>query len=270
MTTHVAAEAEPLLVERHGHTLLLTMNRPHARNAVNLAMASALGDALADADTDPDVWVVALTGAGRVAFSAGGDLKTIQQGEPVAPMDERRKPWGFAGFVAHPISKPTIAAVNGFSLGGGTEIVLACDLAIASETASFGLPEVSRGIMAAAGGAFRLPAQIPKKLAMEMLLTGEPISAARALEVGLVNQVVTPDQLLASTMDLADRICRNAPKAVQVSKLIALGIEDGEIPSEREDWRRSLEWRSVLLASEDAREGMTAFAAKRPPRWVGR
>ena len=173
-----------VLTERRGRVLLVTLNRPAARNAVNLAVTLGLGDALEEAEHDRDIWAVIVTGAGDKAFCAGADLKAISRGESLAPADPARAAWGFGGYVTHHISKPTIAAVNGFALGGGTEISLASDLVVAADTASFGLPEVKRGIYAAAGGVFRLPAQIPKKVAMEMILTGEPITAQRALELG--------------------------------------------------------------------------------------
>ena len=159
---------------------VITLNRPAARNAVNLAVALGVGDVLEQAEHDRDIWAVVLTGAGNQAFCAGADLKSVARGESLSPADPVRAAWGFAGYVSHHVSKPTIAAVNGFALGGGTELALASDLVVAAESASFGLPEVKRGILAGAGGVFRLPAQIPKKVAMEMILTGEPIGACAA------------------------------------------------------------------------------------------
>jgi crotonobetainyl-CoA hydratase len=178
--------------------------------------------------------------------------------------------WGFAGFASHAVTKPTISAVNGYAVGGGTEIVLASDLAVASETARFGLPEVTRGIVAAAGGAFRLPEQIPRKIAMEMLLTGEPITAARALEVGLINSVVAPADVVPAALELAERISRNAPLAVQASKAIALGREEGGAPTEEPYWRLSHAKSREVLESADAREGLAAFAERRAPVWQAR
>jgi crotonobetainyl-CoA hydratase len=265
-----AGGAAAVLVERRGHVMVVTINRPEARNAVNLEVAIRIGDALEAADGDPDVRAVIITGAGDRSFCAGADLKAVGRGEPIVPTDPVRAKWGFAGYVAHPISKPTIAAVNGFALGGGTEITLASDLAVASETASFGLPEVKRGIFAGAGGTFRLPAQIPMKIAMEMILTGDPVTAKRAHELGLVNRVAPPAAVLEAALELADRVCANAPLAVQASKRIAYGIQDGQVPSDTHAWRRNEAEASTLMRSADAAEGVRAFAEKRAPVWQAR
>lgn len=258
-----------VLAEQHGHVLLVTLNRPDARNAVDNALTVGVGEALDHAEASPDIWVVVITGAGEKAFCAGADLKEAATGR-LGTGDDRFARWGFAGYVTHAISKPTIAAVNGFALGGGTEIVLASDLAVAADAATFGLPEVKRGIFAGAGGAFRLPRQIPQKVAMEAILTGRPIPARQALEVGLVNRVVPIDDLLDTAFGLADAICENAPLAVQTSKRIARGITDRRIGAEDDDWERSAAEGSRLMRSEDAEEGMRAFAEKRAPRWQGR
>lgn len=257
------------LAELHGHTLLITLNRPEARNAVNLALTRGVGEAMEYAERTPEVWTVIITGAGDRAFCAGADLKAAAAGE-FKEADETMRRWGFAGYVQHAISKPTIAAVNGFALGGGTEIALASDLVVAAETSSFGLPEVKRGVFAGAGGAFRLPRQIPVKIAMEAMLTGRPISAARALELGLVNSVVPAEQVLQAAFELADAINENAPLAVQTTKRIARGISDGRIAAEDEDWARSADEGARLMESEDSLEGMRAFAEKRAPQWTGR
>jgi crotonobetainyl-CoA hydratase len=259
-----------VLVEQRGHVLIVTLNRPDARNAVNLDLTVGVGEALDHAEADPSVWVVVITGAGDKAFCAGADLKEAAAGRLSGNGDERLERWGFAGYVRHFISKPTIAAVNGFALGGGTELVLASDLAVAAETATFGLPEVKRGIFAGAGGTFRLPRQVPQKVAMEAILTGQPISAQRALELGLVNRVVPFDGLLDAALELAASICENAPLAVQVSKRIARGVTDQDIPAEAADWERTGIEGGILMRSEDAREGMVAFAEKRAPRWQGK
>jgi crotonobetainyl-CoA hydratase len=261
---------EPIRLERRGSIRIITLNRPRARNAVNLALTLALGQALEDADDDPQTRAVIVTGAGEQAFCAGVDLKAVSRGEPLMPDDPVRAAWGFAGYVSHPISKPTIAAVNGLALGGGTEISLASDLVVAADTAAFGLPEVRLGLYAGAGGVFRLPAQLPKKIAMELILTGEPISAQRALELGLVNRVVPREQVLAAAVELAERICANAPLAVQASKRIANRISDGQVPDEAADWDRSEREGRALMATADAAEGPRAFAQKRAPQWEGR
>ncbi len=258
-----------VLAELHDHVLLVTLNRPHARNAVDMSLTIGVGEALDHAEDNPAVWAVIVTGAGDKAFCAGADLKAAAAGE-LTGTDERLARWGFAGYVSHAISKPTIAAVNGFALGGGTEIVLASDLAVAVESASFGLPEVTRGIFAGAGGAFRLPRQIPEKIAMEAILTGQPIPAGQALAWGLVNRVVPAAELLTSAFELADRICANAPLAVQASKRIARGITDAHVLAEDDDWARSAAEGARLMQSADAMEGMRAFAEKRAPRWQGR
>ncbi|MFD1540967.1 crotonase/enoyl-CoA hydratase family protein [Nonomuraea guangzhouensis] len=256
------------LVERRDHIMLITLNRPEVRNAVNAALTRAVGEALDEADADASVRAVVLTGAGDKAFCAGADLKEVARGEFST---EGFKPhWGFAGCVTHPIAKPVIAAVNGFALGGGTEIALWADLVVASETAAFGLPEVKRGIIAGAGGAFRLAAQLPTKAALEILLTGEPVSAADALRLGLINRVVAPDQVVPAALALAETISANAPLSVQASKRIARGISDGTIPSERAAWERTAAEGAAIMRSADAKEGPRAFAEKRAPVWEGR
>jgi crotonobetainyl-CoA hydratase len=259
-----------VIVARDGHIMTITLNRPRARNAVNMEVSVLVGAALDEAEQDASVWAVIITGAGQAAFCAGGDLKARAKGEPVSPREGRGKAWGFAGYVRHWISKPTIAAVNGYAVGGGTEIVLASDLAVAAESATFGLPEVQRGIFAGAGGVFRLPAQLPKKVAMEMILTGEPITAGRALELGLVNRVVAPALLLDAARELAERICRNAPLAVQASKRVANGIIDESVASEDSAWELSAREAAALKRTADAAEGSRAFGEKRPPVWQGR
>lgn len=256
-----------VLAEQRGNVLIATINRPESRNAVNAAVHVGLGEALERAETDPEIRVVVLTGAGDQAFCAGADLKALSRGERLEPEDKAQRAWGFAGVVRHPISKPMIAAVNGFALGGGTEIALSCDLVVAADHAQFGLPEVKRGIFAAAGGAFRLAQQLPRKVAMEYILTGEPFSAQRAMELGLVNRVVPLADLLRTALDLAERIAVNAPLSVQGSKKIALGIADGRIDSEDAFWEANKREGLVIMRSEDAREGPLAFAQKRAPVW---
>lgn len=255
------------LVTRDEHVMVITLNRPQAMNAVNSAMSQAVGEALEEADRDPAVRAVVVTGAGDRAFSAGADLKAAARGEDLrAP---GHADWGFAGYVRHPISKPTIAAVNGFALGGGTELALASDLVVAVAGAQFGLPEVRRGIYAAAGGVVRLPRQVPRKIAMHMILTGEAISAGEAERWGLVNVVVDAD-VLGAAVDLGHRIAANAPLAVQTSKRIALGLRAGGIADEDAAWALSAEEGRALIASEDAKEGPRAFAERRAPVWTGR
>lgn len=261
--------AEPgALVERRGNVMVITINRPEARNAVNAAVSTAVGDALAAAQDDPEVWAVVLTGAGDRSFCAGADLKAIANRENI--FHPQHPEWGFGGYVSHVIDKPTIAAVNGTALGGGSELALASDLVVAEQGAHFGLPEVKRGLLAAAGGVFRIMDQLPRKVAMEMIVTGEPMSSADALRWGLINQVVPDGTVVDAALALAQRITVNAPLAVQASKRVAMGVDDGEIAGEAARWERSNKEMFALLRTEDAMEGPVAFAQKRPPVWKAR
>lgn len=259
-----------VLAEQRGNILIATINRPEARNAVNAAVHIGLGEALERAEQDPDIRVVILTGAGDQSFCAGADLKALSRGERLEPEDKTQRQWGFAGVVRHPISKPVIAAVNGFALGGGTELALYADLVVAADHAQFGLPEVKRGLFAAAGGAFRIAQQLPQKIAMEILLVGEPFSAERARELGFVNHVVPLAELMTTALALADKIAQNAPLSVQGSKRIARGIHEGQIESDEAFWDANRREAKLVMTSEDAREGPLAFAQKRPPVWKAR
>jgi len=256
------------LTERRGDVLVITINRPEARNAVNGAVSTAVGDALEQAQNDAAVRAVVITGAGDKSFCAGADLKAISRRENLYHPDHGE--WGFAGYVHHFIDKPTIAAVNGTALGGGTELALASDLVVACDSATFGLPEVKVGLFAAAGGVFRIVHQLPRKIALEMVLTGEPISAAEAAKWGLINQVVADGTVLEAALALAERVTVNAPLSVQASKRIAYGVDDGVIPDEEPGWARTQREFGVVLKSEDAKEGPLAFAEKRPPVWKAR
>jgi len=261
-------EAPAALYERRGNVAVITINRPDARNAVNGAVSIAVGDALQQAQDDSDVWAVVLTGAGDKSFCAGADLKAISRRENI--FHPQHPQWGFAGYVSHFIDKPTIAAVNGTALGGGTELALASDLVVARESARFGLPEVKRGLIAAAGGVFRIVDQLPRKIAVQLLFTGEPISADEALRWGLINAVVPDGTELDAALALAARITCNAPLAVQASKRVAVGADAGVITGDEPGWSRTNREIGGLMKSEDAREGPLAFAEKRPPVWKAR
>lgn len=261
------SENPAALLERRGAIALITLNRPEALNAVNGALSTAVGEALEELAKDDDLRVGVITGAGR-AFCAGADLKALASGQPI--FAHRHEEWGFAGMVQHFIDKPLIAAVNGFALGGGTEIMLACDLAVVSEQAKFGLPEVKRGLAAAAGGVLRLPRQLPMKRALEVMLTGDPIDAATAAEWGLVNRVVPADQVLDAALELAERIAANAPLSVRASKRIAYRSADYGDDWGEDIWRMAGEELESVFRSADAQEGAMAFVEKRAPRWQGR
>jgi len=250
-----------LLRERQGNIEILTINRPEARNAINLATATALSDALDEIETDDDVRVVVLTAAGDKAFSAGMDLKAFATGE--FPITEK----GFGGITKRDFPKPLIAACNGSALAGGCEIMLSCDLVVTADHAKFGIPEVARGLVAGAGGLIRLPNRIPRAIALEMALTAEPIDATRALEIGLVNRVVPGDQLMTEAMALAGRIAKNAPLAVRLSKQVML--QASELP-ETEAWDVNDAVFGEIGRSSDAMEGAIAFAEKREPNWTGK
>lgn len=267
-----AADVAPaVLIEHRGNVMILTINRPDARNAINGAVSIGIGDALAAAQNDPEVRAVILTGAGDKSFCAGADLKAISRGENL--FHPQHVEYGFAGYVRHFIDKPTIAAVNGTALGGGTELALASDLVVAHERATFGLPEVKRGLIAAAGGIFRIVEQLPRKVAMGLLMTGEPMSASDALKWGLINELVADGAeggVLAAALALADRITGNAPLSVQASKRIAYGVVDGTVESEETCWAQTINEMKTLMRSEDAMEGPMAFAQKRAPVWKAR
>ncbi|MBB4660636.1 crotonase/enoyl-CoA hydratase family protein [Conexibacter arvalis] len=261
-----AVDAPAARLERRDGVGVITLDRPRALNAVNAQLSAAVGEALEQLDADPELRVGVVTGAGR-AFCAGADLKELAAGRDVhAPGHPE---WGFAGIAEHFVETPLIAAVNGFALGGGTEIVLACDLAVMSEEASLGLPEVRRGLIAAAGGLLRLPRQLPPKVAAEALLAGGPIDAETALRWGLVNRVVPAAEVLDAALALAREIAANAPLAVRASKRIAHRWAGDGSDWDRGDWARVSRAFDALQASDDAREGARAFAEKRAPRWTG-
>lgn len=252
------------VVDRVG---LITLNRPEARNAVNGELATALGNALDAAASDRRVRAVVVTGAGQ-SFCAGADLKALLSGGSV--FADGHPEWGFAGMVQHWIDKPTIAAVNGHARGGGLELALACDLVVASSEATFGLPEVRRGLVAAAGGLLRLPQQVPLKIALEMTLTGEPITAAAAAGWGLVNRVVPPDDVVPAALALASMVAANAPTAVRASKRVIHQTVSRDWDAgwaAGDPWPASNDALTAVFSSPDAMEGPRAFAEKREPVW---
>jgi enoyl-CoA hydratase/carnithine racemase len=246
------------------HVALVTIRRPEARNSVNRAVAADLDKAVKQIEADPDIWAAVLTGEGGVAFCAGADLKEVSAGN----MDNLFTVDGqFAGFVKHPRSKVWIAAVDGFAMAGGFEIALSCDMIVASETSIFSLPEVTRGLIAAAGGVYRLARAIPRAIALELLATGDRLSASRASELGLVNHVVPKGQAVTEAVALASRICANAPIAVRESLAVArrsFDMDDDAL------FALGLEAQDRVMTTEDFQEGPRAFIEKRAPNWVGR
>jgi enoyl-CoA hydratase len=252
-----------VLYEADGDLAVITLNRPERRNAIDAAATAQLRDALDRLEGDERARVGIITGAGDRAFCAGMDLRAFAAGEGAAIVEGRG---GFAGFTAYQRTKPVIAAVNGAALGGGCEIVLACDLVVAADGAILGLPEVKRGLFASAGGALRLPLMIPRVRAMELLLTGDAIDAAAALSLGLVNRVVPAGRLLEEAKALGRRISANAPLSVRATLAVARAACG---PAESLWSVTDAEWYGIVN-SEDAREGPAAFAEKRPPRWQGR
>lgn len=248
--------------EQRGHVALLTINRPEARNAVNGAVAQGMEEAIDRLEADDEVWVGILTGEGSV-FCAGADLKEINAGNGAALQTERG---GFGGIVQRDREKPMIAAVDGPALAGGTEIVLACDLVVASTEARFGIPEVKRSLVAAAGGLFRLPKVLPLPIAMELALTGDGFDAELAFKHGMVNDLCEPGEAVERAMALAERICANAPLAVRATRKLMLRADELDVD---EGIKASLGEMAALGGTEDFNEGLMAFIEKRPPEWKG-
>jgi crotonobetainyl-CoA hydratase len=266
-TTTAHRAASEVITEVHDAVLLITLNRPNAGNSINAALGVGLENALNQLDTDPALRVGVLTGAGEKTFCAGVDLKAVAAGESPNPGRDRNR--GVGQLFRHALRKPIIAAVNGAALGGGTEMALACDLVVAADNAVFGLPEVTRGLPAAGGGALRLPRQIPLKLAMELLLLGNRVDAHSAARYGLVNRVVPADVLRTQALTVADQIAANAPLAVQANKRLAYeGLAYG-VAHDPDLWTWHDSLAREVLRSRDAREGPRAFAEKRAPQWSG-
>jgi enoyl-CoA hydratase len=246
------------------HIAVITLNRPDKRNAVNGVVAKALDHLVKQVEADPAVRVAILASSSPGVFSAGADLAEVSAGRGG---ELGTRDGGFAGFVDHTKIKPWIAAVTGPALAGGCELALACDMIVASDDSRFGLPEVKRGLFAAAGGVHRLPRALPRAIALELIATGEPMDVTRAHGFGLVNYVVPNDQVRDRALALARAIAVNAPLSVRESlKLARLAQElsDGEMRERSRDAGR------IVMTSEDAREGPLAFVQKRAPIWKGR
>jgi enoyl-CoA hydratase len=253
---------EPELVrERRGPVLIARLNRPDARNALNANLMRAVSTALSEAEADPEIRAVVLTGTGDRVFCAGMDLRAFAAGEKVGDAADG----GYSRLMRGELAVPVVGAANGTAVGGGLELLLACDVIVASSAAKFGFPEVKRGLYPAGGGT-GVGTRIPLAVALELILTGDPVEAGRAYEIGLVNAVVSPEKVLDDAVDLADRIAANGPLGVAASKeLVRLAVTDPARVAER-----SKHWQATVFGSEDAREGAAAFMAKRPPVWRGR
>ena len=253
--------ADEVLVEYEDRIAVITINRPHARNAINHAVSAGMAAALEELDERDDLTVGIITGASGT-FSSGMDLKAFLAGENVTIEGK-----GLAGFTQSPPRKPLIAAVEGWALAGGCEVALACDLIVAANDAKFGIPEVKRSLVAAAGGLIRLPRRIPAAIAMELALTGDPLPAADAYRLGLVNSLTEPGGALEGARQLAARIAVNGPLAVAATKQIITQQADWDMA---DVWDKQAAIAGPVFVSEDAREGARAFAEKRAPVWKGR
>lgn len=252
---------QPVLTERRDGVLLITLNRPEVRNAVNGALADGVCEALDELDADGALAAAVLTGAGA-GFCSGMDLRAYAAGE--APWNEKR---GFAGIVKRPPDKPIIAAIEGFAVAGGLEVALACDMIVAASGAKLGIPEVKRSLVAAGGALRRLPRVLPFGIAMELALTGDPISAERGYELGLVNRIADPGSAVDVALELGSRIARNGPLALSATKQVLVKQWEWD---EGEFWERQQDLSGPVFTSEDAREGAVAFTEKREPVWKGR
>ncbi|MFN8025455.1 MAG: enoyl-CoA hydratase-related protein [Acidimicrobiia bacterium] len=258
-----------VLYSASDHVAVVTLNRPEARNAVNPEMAAAIEAAVDRIEADPDVWVGVLCanveGQARPVFCAGADLKVVRKAGGAHTLDTERG--GFGGFAYRERTKPIVVAVDGLATAGGCEIVLAADIVVASTRASFGLAEVTRNLIAAAGGLFRLPRAIGQAAAMDAILTGEPIPATRAYELGLVSRLVEPGETETEALRVAQLIAAAAPLAVRSSREIVLRAGTDDDATLRADSRALLD---ELMTTDDAEEGLAAFAEKRPPQWRAR
>lgn len=255
------SDSDAVLTERRQRVLVATINRPGQRNAVNAAVAHGIAGALDELDSDDELSIGVITGAGK-GFCSGMDLKAFVAGESPYAGDR-----GFAGITRRASAKPLVAAIEGFAVAGGLEVALSCDLIVAARGARLGIPEVKRSLVAAGGGLLRLPRVLPRNIAMELALTGEPIEAERAHELGLVNRLAEPGGALATAIELAEAIARHGPLALAATKRI---LQESVDWPEAEFFERQGEIVQPVMQSEDAREGATAFAEKRAPVWRGR
>ena len=253
----------PVEIKKDGHLAIITLNRPEARNAINGEMAKTMEACLDDYESDPELWCAILTAEGTV-FCAGADLKEIAAGTGAGMATKKG---GFGGITRRERTKPLIAAVTGTAVAGGCEISLCCDLIVASTETVFGLPEVKRSLAAAAGGLFRLPRALGMATAMELIMTGDPLPAQRAYELGMVNKVAAPDEVMNEARALAERIMTNAPLAVQASRNVAARAL---MDSDDDLWRAGGRAMKGLAGTEDYKEGPRAFIEKRAPVWKGR
>jgi enoyl-CoA hydratase/carnithine racemase len=259
------SESESVLVrEQRGAVLVLRLNRPEARNALNMELLAQFGRAIVEAETDPGIRTVVLTGTGDRAFCAGMDLAAFASGD--TPTEEQMDGLAvFGRFINGDIGVPIVAAVNATAVAGGFELLMGCDIVVASSEARFGLPEVKRGLFAAGGG-IMLGTRIPLAVALELALTGDYVDSQRAYDLGLVNQVVAPAEVLDAAIAMAERVARNGPLGLQATKeLICLAVTDVAAAREKQN-----EWQPKVFGSEDAKEGATAFMEKRDPVWKGR
>jgi enoyl-CoA hydratase len=262
----VPETTEPILVrERRGAVVVLRLNRPEARNAFNPALMGELGIGLAEAEADPDIRAVVLTGTGDRAFSAGMDLRAFAEGDADVTPEQQGGQATFGRFTAGDLSVPIVGAAQATAVAGGFELLLGCDVVVASEEAKFGLPEVKRALFAAGGGVF-ISQRIPLAVALEMTLTGDTIDADRAYELGLVNQVVPAGRVVDAGIAMAERIARNGPLALAATKeLVRLANTNAAKAVERQ-----AELAPTVFGSEDAKEGARAFIEKREPVWQGK
>ena len=257
---------DTITFEQFEHISVITLNRPKVLNAVNSQLCREIGQALEFVATEPSIRVAIITASGTKAFCVGADLKAVAAGE--FGSEKQAGKWGFAGICNHFINKPIIAAVNGFALGGGTEIALACDIVVASEFASFGLPEVTRGLIAGSGGILRLSRQIPTKVAAKMIFEGEPMSAQDAAKWGLVNEVLPLDQVMPRAMEIANKISANSPTAVRMSKEVFYRGLDAPLDFPATAHALNDEYVREIMLTDDAAEGARAFVEKRVPNWT--